>query len=107
MYWSKNKLKFVLLLFFASNILISSKQLLANSKDIAPPSKKKIALIIGNADYKGARLRNPIQDAKDVYKADLKIAIDNDVKAALGVRDDQKKLDKQNKVKNQKITRKI
>jgi len=66
MYWSKNKLKFVLLLFFASNILISSKQLLANSKGIAPPSKKKIALIIGNADYKGARLRNPIQDAKSI-----------------------------------------
>lgn len=55
--------------FFATLVAMASLVSLANAQDkndVAPSNGRRVALVIGNAEYKGMPLRNPVNDAKDV-----------------------------------------
>ena len=46
--------------------LLVSHAIAQDKSDVAPSNGKRVALVIGNAEYKGMPLRNPVNDAKDV-----------------------------------------
>ena len=51
------------------SFLLGSPSALAQSRGIAVNlNEKRIALVIGNADYKTAPLRNPVNDARSISK---------------------------------------
>ena len=51
------------------SLLLAVALLLAGSSDARAQEEKRFALVIGNADYQTAPLRNPVNDAQDIAGA--------------------------------------